>query len=278
MDATQGLSLDPKAFFKLSYGLFVLTAKEGEKDNGCIINTAEQLTGDPERITIAVNKQNLTHDMILGTGEFNISVLSEETPFTVFQHFGFQSGRDVNKFENCAEEKRAANGILYLPKYANAFFSAKVTDAYDYGTHTLFVARVTEMRVLSDEKSVTYAYYFDNIKPKPAPKTGEKKAWICRICGYVYEGETLPADFICPICKHGAADFEPLTDKAATETKNEEKTNMKKYECPVCGLIYDEEKGSPENGIAPGTKWEDVPDDYECSICGAPKSTFKEVK
>ena len=202
--------IDNSAFFKLSYGLFVLTARDGEKDNGCIINTVTQLTDTPKRITIAVNKQNLTHDMILKTGVFNVSVLTEEVPFKVFQHFGFQSGRDVDNFADCEVQARAQNGLMYLPKYTNAFFSAQVIEAKDYGTHTLFIADVTQAQVLSEEKSVTYAYYFEHIKPKPAPADEQKKGFVCKICGYVYEGEELPADFICPLCKHGAEDFEPL--------------------------------------------------------------------
>ena len=202
--------IDNNAFFKLSYGLFVLTAKDGEKDNGCIINTVTQLTDTPKRITVAVNKQNLTHDMILKTGIFNVSVLTEEVPFKVFQHFGFQSGREVNKFEKCDNVKRSNNGVYYIPKYTNAFLSANVIEAKDYGTHTLFVAEVTQAAVLSDVPSVTYTYYFEHIKPKPAPADEDKKGFVCKICGYVYEGEEWPADFICPLCKHGAEDFEPL--------------------------------------------------------------------
>ena len=203
-------TVDSSAFFKLSYGLFVLTAREGEKDNGCIINTVEQLTSSPNRISIAVNKQNYTHDMILRTGMFNASVLSEEVPFKVFQHFGFQSGRTVDKFADCESQVRTENGLLYIPKYTNAVLSGRVVDTHDYGTHTLFVAEVAEAQVLSNVPSVTYAYYFANIKPKPQPAPEKKKGFVCKICGYVYEGDTLPPDFICPLCKHGAEDFEPL--------------------------------------------------------------------
>ena len=202
--------IDNNAFFKLSYGLFVLTARDGDKDNGCIINTVTQLTDTPKRITVAVNKQNLTHDMILKTGVFNVSVLTEDVPFKVFQHFGFQSGRDVDKFADCEVQARGQNGVMYLPEYTNAFLSAQVIEAKDYGTHTLFIADITQAQVLSEEKSVTYAYYFEHIKPKPAPADEEKKGFVCKICGYVYEGDELPADFICPLCKHGAEDFEPL--------------------------------------------------------------------
>ncbi len=200
--------VNPNAMFKLSYGLFVLTAQDGDKHNGCIINTAAQLTDTPKRINIAVNKANLTHDMILKTRKFNVSVLSTSAPFALFQHFGFQSGRDADKFDGKYEIRVSENGLVYLSQYANAFISAKVVDALDYGTHTLFVADVTEAKVLSSEPSVTYAYYFDHIKPKPQPKENDKPGWICKICGYVYEGEELPADFICPLCKHGAEDFE----------------------------------------------------------------------
>ena len=199
------------AMFKLSYGLYVLTAREGSKDNGCIINTAVQLTDNPKRITIAVNKANYTEEMIRRTGVFNVSCLTEAVPFKVFRHFGFQSGRDVNKFEECAAVKRASNGVYYIPKYTNAYISGKVISSEDYGTHTLFIAEVTEAKVLDAEApSVTYSYYFEHIKPKPAPTEEKKKGFVCKICGYVYEGDELPEDFICPLCKHGAEDFEPL--------------------------------------------------------------------
>ena len=201
---------EPNAFFKFSYGLFVLTAKDGDKDNGCIINTLQQLTDTPKRITIAVNKQNYTHDMIVRTGVFNVSILTESVPFKIFQQFGFQSGRDTDKISADDPIGRTANGLTYLSEYANAVISGKVTDMLDYGTHTLFVADVTEARVLSEEPSVTYAYYFAHIKPKPQPAQEKKKGFVCKICGYVYEGDVLPDDFICPLCKHGASDFEPL--------------------------------------------------------------------
>ena len=211
VEVTTG-TIDNDAMFKFSYGLFVLTAKDGDKDNGCIINTAAQLTSKPNRINIAVNKANFTHDMIMKTGVFNISVLSEKAEFDTFKRFGFASGRDTDKFagfEPYAE--RSANGLYYVTKGVNAFMSAKVIDAHDYGTHTLFIAEVTEAQILSPDPSVTYAYYFAHIKPKPQPKIEEEKTgWVCKICGYVYEGEDLPSDFICPLCKHGAEDFEKL--------------------------------------------------------------------
>ena len=205
-------TVDPIAIQKFSYGLFVLTARSGDKDNGCIINTAAQLTSSPNRINIAVNKANFTHDMILNTGVFNISVLAEDTSFDTFKRFGFASGKDTDKFEGFLENTaRSANGLLYVTAGTNAFMSAKVIEAHDYGSHTLFVAELTEAEVLRDEPSVTYAYYFEHIKPKPQPKIEEEKhGYVCKICGYVYEGDTLPPDFICPLCKHGAADFEKI--------------------------------------------------------------------
>lgn len=168
--------VESSAFRSLSYGLFVLTAREGEKDNGCIINTMAQITTSPNRISICVNKGGLTHDMVLRTGVFNVSVLTESTPFDLFQHFGFQSGRDTDKFASPETGERSANGLMYLPRYTNAFFSGKVISATDYGTHTLFIAEVTEARSLSKEPSATYAYYHAHIKPRPSPPRRRKKA------------------------------------------------------------------------------------------------------
>ncbi|MDR0292956.1 MAG: flavin reductase [Oscillospiraceae bacterium] len=201
---------DPSVLLKLSYGLFVLTARDGGKDNGCVINTATQITASPLRLSVAVSKANLTHDMILKTGEFNLSVLTESAPFRVFERFGFHSGRDADKFADGGAGSRAANNILYISEHCNGVISGKVAEAYDYGTHTVFVADVTEAFALSDERSVTYQYYFDHVKPKPQPPKDIKKGFICKICGYVHEGDELPEDFICPLCKHGAQDFEPL--------------------------------------------------------------------
>ena len=207
--ATQSV-VDLNAMFKLSYGLFLLSAKEGEKDNGCIINTVTQITETPCKISIAVNKLNHTHSMILKTGEFNVSVLTENTPFDIFKQFGFHSGRDADKFAGDDDSRRTVNGIRYLPKCANGVISAKVVDTLDCGTHTLFVADVMEAFTLSDEPSVTYHYYFDKIKPKPQAFSEKKKGFVCKICGYLHESDSLPDDFICPLCKHGVADFEPV--------------------------------------------------------------------
>lgn len=202
--------MNPTALFKLSYGLFVLTAREGDFDNGCIINTVSQVTSSPNRISITVNKQNKTHDMIAATGRFNVSVLTTAAPFDLFRRFGFQSGREVDKFDGWQDAARSENGLLYLTKYANALLSGQVVTQVDLGTHTLFVADLTGAEVLSREPSVTYDYYHANIKPQPAQQTPKTKGWRCRICGYVYEGENLPEDFTCPWCKHGPEDFEPI--------------------------------------------------------------------
>ncbi len=202
-------AIEQPAMFKLSYGLFVLSAKTGDFDNACIINTVTQITDTPKRISIAVNKQNHTHDMIAKTGVFNVSVLSQDVPFSVFEKFGFVSGRDVNKFDGTFKTSRSSNGLLYLDEFANSYISCRVTSTVDCGTHSLFICDVTEAKVLSEEKSVTYAYYFDNIKPKPIV-TEEQKGYVCKICGYVYEGDTLPEDYICPLCKHGVEDFEKI--------------------------------------------------------------------
>lgn len=199
--------IEKTAAFKLSYGLFVLTARDGEKDNGCIVNTVFQVTDNPFKISVTVNKNNYTHDMIKKTGVFNVSVLTESVPFSVFQHYGFKSGRDTEKI-NSSTMPRSENGVVYLSAFTNAFMSAKVVEETDCGTHTMFIAEVTEAQTLSDERSVTYQYYFDNIKPKPQPQ--KKKGFVCEICGYVYEGDELPEDFVCPICKHSADAFKPL--------------------------------------------------------------------
>jgi flavin reductase (DIM6/NTAB) family NADH-FMN oxidoreductase RutF len=199
--------MDNKAMFNLTYGLFILTAKDGSKDNGCIVNTVSQVTVEPNRIVVAVNKNNYTHDIIKKTGEFNVSILTEKSKFDTFKHWGFQSGRNVDKTEGI-NFKRAQNGIIYIAEDTNAVISAKVVSTTDLGTHTLFLADVTDCEVLSDAPSVTYTYYQKNIKPAPAPQ--KKKGFVCNICGYIYEGDTLPADFICPLCKHPASDFSPL--------------------------------------------------------------------
>jgi len=205
--AQQPENVDPRTMFKLSYGLFVLSTRDGDKDNGCITNTAIQISEHPRRISVAVNKSNLTCEMLLKTGQFNVSVLTVSAPFTVFEHFGFHSGRDTDKFLGY-DDLRTANGIRYLPEFTNGVISGKVIDSFDHGSHMLFVADVTQAMLTSDEPSVTYQYYFDHIKPKPPAKDEHKTGFICKICGYVHEDSTMPDDFICPLCKHGPADFE----------------------------------------------------------------------
>lgn len=201
--------MDAKAMYKLTYGLFVLTSKRDGRDNGCIINTAGQVTTSPNRISITVNKKNLTHDFVRDSGEFNISILSEKAEFETFKHWGMQSGHDTDKMVS-VEFERSANGISYITNGANAFISAKVVQSVDLGSHTLFIADVTDGAVLGEDESVTYSFYQKNIKPKSRENAEKKKGYICTVCGYIYEGEPLPDDFICPVCKHPASDFVPL--------------------------------------------------------------------
>ena len=197
-----------KAMFNLTYGLFVLTAREGDKDNGCIVNTVSQVTTEPNRIVVAVNKNNYTHGMIERTGVFNVSILTEQSKFDTYKHWGFQSGANVDKTESITYQ-RAENGVIYLAEETNAYISAKVVSATDLGTHTLFLADVTDGAVLSADDSVTYSYYQKNIKTAPAG-AGKKKGFICTVCGYIYEGDVLPEDFVCPWCKHPASDFKRM--------------------------------------------------------------------
>ncbi|MCL2005815.1 MAG: flavin reductase [Planctomycetaceae bacterium] len=199
--------IDLNTMTKLSYGLFVLTAREGDKDNGCIIDTVIQVGDSPVRITAGVRKINLTNDMIHRTGEFNLSILTEGAPFRVFEHFGLQSGKNLDKFADAGYENRAANGIRYLPEHTNGVISAKVIHSFDCGSHTLFVADVVQACSISEERSVTYRYYSEHIKPQPTVTKDSKPGFMCRICGYIHESDTLPADIICPLCNHGAADF-----------------------------------------------------------------------
>lgn len=200
--------MNTNALFKISYGLFILTAEENGFDNGCVINTLTQQTGNPCTVSVTVNKSNKTCEMIKSTGKFNVSVISENAPFELFRHFGFQSGRDTEKFRDYPNSERAKNGIYYIPGYTNAYFCCKVKSVTDLGTHLLFIAEVEDAEILSDFESMTYDFYHKNVKPKPQ-KT-EKKGYRCKICGYIYEGETLPEDFVCPVCKHPASDFERI--------------------------------------------------------------------
>ena len=266
--------MDKKAMYKLSYGLFVLTAKNGEKDNGCIINTAIQAASTPNQISICVNKANYTHDMILSTRQFTISVISQKADFELFKHFGFQSGKDVDKFKNYSFCKRGSNGIMYITEGTNAFISVKVAKTEDLGSHTMFVGEITDMEVLAETPSATYEYYMNNIKPKPdaVGKTADGQTiWRCKICGYEYVGEELPEDFICPTCKHPAADFEKVVSEKTQALKENSLSNkntntmednkMKKWVCPVCGYIH--------TGDQPPA---------ECPVCHVKGDKFKEIQ
>lgn len=203
--------MDAKAMYKLTYGLFVVTASKDGKQNGCIVNTAQQVTSTPNRISVAINKANYTHDLVMETRKFNVSILNQTASFELFKRFGFQSGRDVDKFVGFTGYKKALNDVNYITEGTNAYISAWVEQTIDLGTHTLFIAAVTNMETLNDVPSVTYDYYQRNIKPQPQAQEGPKEGktvWVCKICGYEYEGDPIPDDFICPLCKHPASDFE----------------------------------------------------------------------
>ena len=199
--------LDPTALFKIGYGLYVVTCHDGTKDNGLIVNTVTQVTNTPNRIAVTINKENYSHHVIRQTGKMNVNCLTVDTPFKVFEAYGFCSGRNTDKLTD-TDYPRADNGLVILPRYTNAFMALAVEQYVDLGTHGMFICSVTEARVLSDRETMTYAYYHANVKPKP--NTAGKRGYVCKICGYVYEGDPLPEDFICPLCKHGAADFEPI--------------------------------------------------------------------
>lgn len=198
---------DLTALFKIGYGLYVVTSNDGKKDNGLIVNTVTQLTDNPNRVAVNINKANYSHHIIKQTGVMNVNCLSTEAPFSVFQNFGFQSGRTADKFANM-ETLRSDNGLAFLPKYINAFMSLKVEQYVDLDTHGMFICTVTEARVINDIDTMTYTYYQKNVKPKP--QTEGKKGFVCKVCGFIYEGDELPEDYICPLCKHGVADFEPI--------------------------------------------------------------------
>lgn len=206
--------MDNQAIFKLTYGLFVVTARENNKDNGCIVNTVTQVTDEPKRISVTVNKACYTHDMIMNTGKLSISILSEKADFELFKRFGFQSGRDVDKFADFEGYKAGTDDIKYITIGTNAYIQGNVIDTVDVGTHTIFICDVTDMEVLDDCPSATYTYYHQHIKPKPEAIKSEdsgKTVWRCKVCNYIYEGEELPEDYICPICKHPASDFEKVS-------------------------------------------------------------------
>lgn len=204
----QQVKNDDKALFNIGYGLYVVTSNDGEKDNGLIVNAVTQVTNTPSRVAVTINKQNYSHHVIKQTGVMNVNCLSIEAPFKVFESFGFRSGRNVDKFEDCENVPHSANGLVVLPHYINSFMSLKVENYLDLGTHGMFICSVTEARVINNVETMTYTYYQKNVKPKP--QTEGKKGYVCKVCGYVYEGDELPEDFVCPLCKHGASDFEPI--------------------------------------------------------------------
>lgn len=201
------MSINTNALFNISYGLYVVTSNDGKKNNGLIVNTVMQLTNSPAKVGVCINKENYSHDIIKSTGAMNVNCLTESTSFDIFKRFGFASGRDTDKFAGL-DFNTSENGLPVLKDNINAFISLKVCDYTDLGSHGMFICEVTEAEIVSDEPAVTYTYYQKNIKPKP--ETTKKKGYVCKICGYVYEGETLPDDFICPLCKHGAEDFEEI--------------------------------------------------------------------
>ncbi len=235
---------DMTALFKLGYGLYVVTPNDSAKDNGFICNTIMQLTSTPARVAVTINKANYSHGTILNSGILNVNCLTEDTPFAVFQNYGFRSGKDCNKFEGISF-RRSENGLAVLEENINAYISLKVEQYVDLDTHGMFICAVTDAEVIGADESVTYAFYHANIKPKP--QAAKKKGFVCKICGYIHEGDNLPEDFICPICKHPASDFEPIDiDGNKPENKDDiikEENEMIKYKCKVCGEVFEVAEG-----------------------------------
>ena len=247
-------AVDNKVFSKFSYGVEVLTTRVDGKDYGCIINTAGQVAaGEPKKITISCIKKNHTCDMVMKAGKFNISILTEDAPYSLFQHFGFQSGRDVDKFADVPYNERSANGIRYVPTYTNAVLSCEVIDCRDLETQMLFIANVVEAKVLSSAPSCSYGYYHAHIKPKKNPAPEQKECWVCKVCGYVYEDAEMPDDFVCPLCKHGKEEFEHVVPEV--------KPKQKGYLCKICGHFE--------------TCDGELPEDYTCPLCKHPREDFE---
>ncbi len=259
--------IDIKTTRNFSYGLFVLTANDG-KDNGCIINTAIQVTSEPYKISIAVNKNNYTLSQILNTRVFNISLLSQDCPFEIFTRFGFQSGKTVDKFADFPSPV-SANGLKYISaKYANAFISCKVENALDLGTHMLLVGEVTEAKILSSVPSMTYSYYFENVKPKPQAVASDKAVYSCQLCGYKYDENkestpfnNLSNDWACPMCGMSKSEFKADKPTAPSTPKK------KVWVCTICGYVYDDNKEK--------IPFEELPSDWTCPLCKHPKSDFE---
>jgi len=203
----QNTNIDSTALFNIGYGLYLVTSNDGKKDNGVIVNAVMQVTNSPIRVAVAINRDNFSHDVIKNSGIMNLNCLSEKTPFSIFENFGMKSGREHDKFKDIAFE-RSQNGLACLKEYTNSLISLKVEEYVDLGTHGMFICSVTEASVLSSEQTMTYTYYQKNVKPKP--QSNKKKGFVCTVCGFVYEGETLPEDYVCPLCLHGAEYFEPI--------------------------------------------------------------------
>ena len=256
--------INKNALYNIGYGLYVVTCNDGLKDNALIVNTVMQQTSNPVRVSVTINKDNYSHDVIKQTGKMNVNNLTTMTPFTVFEKYGFHSGRDVNKFEN-TNFKRLENGLLVLDDYINSYISLEVEQYIDLGSHGMFICNVIEAEIISKTPTMTYEYYQKNVKPKSNAKK-EISGYVCTVCGWVYEGDNLPDDIVCPLCKHGADAFEKIGPV--------KEDNYKKYSCIICGCEYDEEKGMPSEGIPAGTKFEDLPEDFACPICGVSKENF----
>ena len=250
--------------YKLTYGLFVVSANEGGRNNACITNTVGQVTSEPNRISLTVNKANLTHDMIAKTGLFTASIISREADFELIKRFGFQSGRDADKFAGFDAIKRTENGTLAVTKGTNSYISAKVCQSIDLGTHTMFIADVGEMAMLNAARSADYAYYLENIKPAPqavgTDAASGQTIWRCVICGYEYIGEELPEDYICPICKHPASDFEKVEAGAVPAGVTSDGKII--WRCSICGYEY---------------VGEELPEDFVCPLCGVDARNFEKI-
>ena len=242
--------MDQKALWKLTYGLYLLTARAEGRDNGCIVNTAVQVAENPVRLAVSVIRGGMTHDMIAAAGRFNLSALTQDAPFGLYQHFGMRSGRDGDKFAGRDDVRRSANGLLYLAQDAAAYLSCRVTGSVDLGTHTLFIAEVEDGEVLSPRPVCTYAYYQSDVKRRPEPM--KKRGWICSVCGYVYEGEEVPEDFVCPLCRHGKKDFVPAQQEAPEQHKP-----RAKWVCSICGYVHEGEEPPAE-----------------CPLCHMPSDRF----
>ncbi|MBR4832954.1 MAG: flavin reductase [Thermoguttaceae bacterium] len=259
--------MDSAALFKIQYGLFLISTQENGRDNACIGNVLAQVSSSPLRVALSSSKRNLTCEIIERTGRFNASTLTVEAPFSFYERFGFQSGRDVDKFAGL-DVVRSANGLVYEPRFANAYLSCKVVESLDLGSHRLFVAEVEDAAVLSQVESATYEYYRAQVKPKPAPVAKSVKGWRCSVCGYVHEGEDLPSDFVCPVCKHGAVDFVKIESDDAASTSETNATaessdaSASAWRCSVCGYVH---KGEEPTG------------DFVCPVCGVGAEKFERV-